>query len=112
MDFESMTPEQAHQLVLHTIPSVLATAAARIVDPSGDVMSQVTTEQIELAMAAGIGATEFGLIKLMASERVIQWLLTVLSQVTKIPPLELLMDMQDTVRENGIENLFLGGEGA
>lgn len=107
---EDMTPEDAHNLIIECIPSVVASLAARIADPSGETLAQVVNEQVELANAAGLSGVEFGLIKLQACERVGVWLLNVLVELTGFSHEELLMEMTDTLSEVGVNGFFGSSE--
>lgn len=111
MDFENMDPELGHSLVMQAIPSVLATLAARMMDSTGELMFQVSAEQVEMAEKMGLTGVEFGLIKLMASERVLVWLLRSLSELTNVAPGHILLEMQDCIAESGIVGMFGTGEG-
>lgn len=108
---EELSGPERNALILGTVPSVLASLAARIVDPTGGTLNQVTLEQLQAANERGLSGVEFGLVKLQAAERVAVWLIETLSDALGESEEEILWAMTSTVAEAGVSGLFNSGWG-
>lgn len=104
-------PAEMNRLILSCVPAVIASMAARVMDPTAAVLTEVAEEQIAAAGEMGLAPVEFGLLKLQAAERVCVWLLNVLSDMSGYAHGDLLMQMSETVAEEGITGFFGGSEG-
>lgn len=108
---EDLTPAEVNKIILAAIPSVIATLAARIHDPSGELLGQTVQEQVAFANQNGMTGVEFGLIKLQAAERVGVWLLNTLSAAVGSSVDDLMLLMLETAAEEGIVGFFDAGDG-
>lgn len=108
---EELSGPEMNSLILGTVPSVLASVAARIIDPDGDTLNQLTIEQLQAANERGLSGVEFGLVKLQAAERVAVWLVETLADALDESAAEILWAMTCSVAEAGVTGLFASGWG-